>query len=76
MSKMTPWFPPHIKPVRKGVYQITYAKKQSPTYKVMYATWNGSEWSTGSYYLDDFYHKAFDGANQHKFWRGFTKEQT
>jgi hypothetical protein len=76
MSKMTPWFPPHIKPVHEGVYQITYTKKQSAAHAAMYATWNGSEWSIGSYKLDDFYHKAFNGANQHKYWCGFTEEQT
>jgi hypothetical protein len=76
MSKMTDWFPPHIKPVRKGVYQIKYTKKQNPTYNAMYATWDGVRWSVGSYKLSDGYHKKFDMANQKKFWRGFTKEQT
>jgi len=75
MSQMTPWFPPHIKPVRNGVYQIQYTKKQSPEYTAMYATWNGVSWSIGSYKLSDGNHKDFDGANQKKFWRGFTEEQ-
>jgi len=76
MSKMTPWFPPHIKPVRKGVYQIKYTKKQNPAYSAMYATWDGTHWSTGSYNLDDAYHQQFYVANQKKFWRGFTEEQS
>jgi len=73
MSKMTNWFPPHIKPVRKGIYQIKYTKKQNPAYRAMYATWDGTHWSTGSYNLWDEYHKQFY-ANQKKFWRGFTEE--
>jgi hypothetical protein len=76
MSKMTNWFPPRIKPVRKGVYQIQYWKTQSPEYTAMYATWNGVRWSIGSYKLSDGNHNDFDGANQNKFWRGFTEEQS
>ena len=75
MSKMTNWFSPRIKPVRKGVYQIKYWKTQSPESTAMYATWNGVSWSIGSYKLSDGNHKDFYGANQNKFWRGFTEEQ-
>lgn len=75
MSKMTDWFSPRIKPVRKGVYQIQYTKTQSPTYTAMYATWDGRRWSIGSYKLSDGNHKHFAGSNQKKFWRGFTEEQ-
>jgi len=75
MSKMTNWFPPHIKPVRKGVYQIKYTKTEKIAYLSIYATWNGTHWSAGSYNLSDRYHKNFDVANQKKFWRGFTEKQ-
>ena len=72
MSKMTNWFPPHIKPVREGVYEIKYTSKVA--YSGMYATWNGFRWSIGSYNLWDHYHTDFD-SNQNKYWRGFTKDQ-
>jgi hypothetical protein len=77
MSKMTPWFPPHIKPARKGVYQITYTgvgwgESQDP----LYATWNGLRWSSASWKKRDGYHTRFLDAVQNKCWRGFTEKQT
>ena len=71
---MTPWFPPHINPARKGVYEIKYTERGSHE-SYMYATWNGKKWSRPSHKLFDEYHKQFDG-NQNKYWRGLTKEQT
>ena len=74
MSKeMTPWFPPHIKPVRAGVYEVKYVFAKI-TGK-MYATWNGKKWSCFSDYKDDGWHKMFKGAQQNKRWRGFIEEQ-
>ena len=74
MSKMTPWFPPKIKPVRVGVYQIrfnfnTYIKDP------MYATWNGKRWSNFSHREDGHWLNIYSGAEQKKIWRGFTEEQ-
>jgi len=74
MNKMTPWFPPHIKPVHKGVYEIKYTERGLYD-SYMWATWNGSKWSSVSYNLCDEYHKQFD-ANQNKYWRGFKEKQT
>jgi len=74
MKEMTPWFPPHIKPMHKGVYEIKYTGKGSHE-SYMWATWNGNKWSSGSYNLWDEYHKQFD-ANQNKYWRGFKEKQT
>jgi hypothetical protein len=75
MSKMTKWFPPHIKPVREGVYEISFKywpKKDAP----MYAAWNGSRWSVWSHLIkDDLYHARFLYADQGKYWRGFTEKQ-
>ena len=73
MSEMTDWFPPHIKPVHKGVYEITFTSRHN-MYAPMYATWNGEKWSSGSYNLCDKFHQLFN-ANQNKYWRGFTEEQ-
>ena len=73
MNKMTPWFPPHIKPVHKGVYPIKFTAAES--YPFMYATWNGLKWSCSSYKKSDNWHKKFYAADQNKFWCGFTKEQ-
>ena len=73
MDKMTDWFPPHIKPVHIGVYEIKYTSKVAYGSN-MYATWNGEKWSSGSYNLCDKYHQLFN-ANQDKHWRGFTEKQ-
>jgi hypothetical protein len=74
MNEMTPWFPPHIKPVHKGVYEIKYTERGLHE-SYMWATSNGKKWSRGSHELADVFHTQFD-ANQDKYWRGFTKEQT
>jgi hypothetical protein len=74
MTKMTKWFPPHIKPVREGVYEVRFLI-QKITDAPMYATWNGSRWSVWSHFKNDMYHARFLYADQGKYWRGFTKEQ-
>ena len=74
MNKMTPWFPSHIKPVHKGVYQIKYTNKHLHE-SYMLATWDGKKWSRGSYNLWDEHHTNFD-ALQNKYWRGFKEKQT
>ena len=73
MSKMTPWFPPHIKPVHKGVYEVKFTKIAG--FYTGFATWNGKKWSRGSHNLLDDYHRNFD-ALQNKYWRGFKEKQT
>lgn len=74
MSKMTKWFPPHIKPVREGVYEVKFARRKL-TPAPMYATWNGSRWSCWSNGRNDMYHTRFLYAQQGKYWRGFTEKQ-
>jgi hypothetical protein len=76
MNKMTPWFPPHIKPCRTGVYEVFHGYRL-PHSLPCYARWNGLEWSNASYRThDDELHYTIYGAYQNKYWRGFTKEQT
>lgn len=75
MSKqMTPWFPPHIKPVRVGVYPIMFTYSR-PGDMEKYATWNGRKWSNFSYSKTGVWLSEFKGAEQKKLWRGFTEEQ-
>lgn len=40
MSKYSPWFPPEVKPVRKGVYQVKDIDSLFPEYR-WFAFWNG-----------------------------------
>lgn len=67
MTKLTPWFPPHIKPVRVGVYPIKCDAK-------MFAKWDGLRWSAAAFTTtpDQWYFGSF--AAQGKSWRGLTKE--
>jgi hypothetical protein len=44
MSKMTPWFPVHIKPVRRGVYATMY-DTMSGIPRVGYSYWDGDRWA-------------------------------
>ena len=40
MSQLTPWYPPHIKPVRAGVYNASIFKDEE-----MLRYWDGKNWS-------------------------------
>jgi len=75
MSKMTPWFPPHIKPARKGVYEVKFTPKGLYE-SYFYAMWNGKRWSRVATYEEmALFHSNFD-ALQNKYWRGFKEKQT
>lgn len=41
-QKKTPWFPPSIKPVRKGVYETNSENGGSPGFN----WWDGQSWLT------------------------------
>ena len=76
MSKMTKWFPPHVKPARKGVYEVEWHDKASDRWPT-YARWNGNKWSHLSHHkTDGYWHNCYKDAKQNKAWRGFAKEQT
>ena len=75
MSKMTDWFPPHIKPVNVGVYEVKFTPKGKYE-SYMYAAWNGQQWSRVARYEEmGRFHSNF-AADQNKYWRGFTEKQT
>lgn len=67
---MTPWFHPHIKPVRIGEYEVIN--------EGILAWWNGTEWSWW-YFSDDTvaskeFHRKHIGAIEKINWRGLAKE--
>ena len=76
MSKMTKWFPSHIKPVNVGVYETKDLHKLPRTLPT-YARWDGLEWSNSSYltHHDELHYTSY-GASQNKYWRGFKEKQT
>jgi hypothetical protein len=65
--KYTPWFPPEIKPVHVGVYQVFN--------DFTYAYWGGKRWG----YVELSVKQAVASKNtkfasQYKTWRGLTTE--
>lgn len=70
-DKLTPWFPPGIKPVHIGVYQV-----QIRPYAVGYAYWNGKKWTNSSNTVGHayFYKDWTSGAIQKKSWRGLAQK--
>lgn len=65
-KKLTPWFPPEVKPVRVGVYRVAYGR---------YAMWNGSKWGYAHSTIE--YASAYpfyDCAWPDKQWRGLASK--
>ena len=73
-KKMTRWFKPPEKPVRKGVYQIRslYSNK-------IFSYWTGSKWlwsyDTPHAAAHAVAHEKWNTEWQDKSWRGFTEKQ-
>lgn len=63
MAKVTPWFPPEVKPVREGWYEATlypaWVRSGYPKYK-----WNGKCWTFGAIAVKD----------QQRHWRGLASK--
>jgi hypothetical protein len=74
MSKMTDWFPPHIKPVHIGIYEIKFYNLPLSK-RPMYARWNGKKWSNFAYKKHDDSLNDYVSAVQKKHWRGFKEKQ-
>jgi hypothetical protein len=67
--KLTEWYPAHIKPVRKGVYET------SRSGRLGYSYWTGRQWTNQSRYAAyaDRHKTWITGANQKKNWRGLAE---
>jgi hypothetical protein len=65
--KLTPWFPPEIKPAYPGVYQV-----KQPRF-VWYRRWDGEYWFSGGHTPEDAASsKCAITMNAHS-WRGLAK---
>lgn len=63
--RLTETFPPHIKPVRKGVYKIS---------SLLYAYWNGHWWGLQSASVSSaYYRRGMQSGCQSKWWQGRLK---
>jgi len=79
VSKITPWFPSNIKPVRAGVYEVS--TPNSPANKYAYFDKDGWRLCASSV-KDAAKEEGWLGHNWYSsmglpqsMWRGFTKEQ-
>ncbi len=66
--KKTAWFPAHIKPVHKGLYQVRAGVVST------YANWDGEHWclmSPNPYEASKQKHASW---RQDRIWRGIKKE--
>lgn len=73
--KLTPWYPPNIKPVRPGVYEAQWGSSKLWE-DWPYSYWTGEEWAnSGATPEEALRLKNWTlGANQSKKWRGLAKE--
>ena len=70
-DQMTEWFPPEVKPKRKGIYERDYGLY----FGIYYCYWNGKCFSCGGLNMDDaMLWRNDDSLKHHLRWRGL-KEQ-
>lgn len=72
-KKLTPWFPPEVKPVHIGVYETAEPNLDSECFQ----HWNGSFWglcsSSARYAATNGQANGFSGFQQ-TMWRGLAKK--
>ena len=75
-DKLTPWFPPGIKPVHIGVYPVKFRLYPGQREQIGYAYWTGKMWtnSSDSVKFAYIYKDWTEGAVQQKSWRGFAQK--
>lgn len=75
MKKLTPWFLPTKKPVRKGVYETKY-HLYGREFQHGYSYWDGKNWANSSSSIDSAYaiKDWLEGAIQEKNWRGLAEQ--
>ena len=74
--KLTPWFPGHIKPVRKGVYRVVFWSEEYTSH----CYWDGEFWRNSYCNADHkeaiymaFVFKQNKNPKQQMPWRGVAK---
>lgn len=72
--QLTEWYPPHIKPIRRGVYLTMVKPNAVHDRGFWFQYWTGTYWQirsdtiTGSYAL-----KAYRSGYQDVYWKGIEK---
>ena len=63
-QKLTPWFPPAVKPVRRGVYETEFCGVPG------FSRWTGEKWANQAGSPSRALEQHVAGAWQAKGWRG------
>ena len=66
-TELTPFFPPHIKPVRPGVYLVR-------RFWHGYSKWDGYVWGAVFFNIESAANTPFTCPTQNLFWCGLAKE--
>ena len=69
MSKFTPWFPPHVKPIHFGVYRTQLINQCGEKLLTGYSLWNGDYWMDTRSSVNSARVVHAEGT-QNKRWRG------
>lgn len=75
VTKLTEWFPAHVKPAHVGVYEVRFLRCESVSVEG-FSYWDGRKWSETqpSAERGAMYQANFITGVQNKEWRGLAKE--
>lgn len=74
-AKLTPWFPPDVKPVRVGVYEARWTLPAMRVRNIQYQHWNGVTWGAWAQSPTAALRNAIGPSmRQDPEWRGLAKE--
>lgn len=68
---MTPWFDPHIKPAKRGVYEVESVAQIGQTF---WAKWDGEYWSAVKTHHAAARVERIKSHEQNRKWRGLCKK--
>lgn len=73
--KLTPWFPPSVRPVHAGIYETRWANPKRRTSYPLYQHWDGLVWSGWSSNVDMAERNAgLVSVRQEPQWRGLAEQ--
>lgn len=74
MARLTRQFPPHVKPVRPGVYATDMRSSIGHIIEAGYSYWSGTRWHNQMLSIHDAAEAGPEGADQDKYWRGLAEK--
>jgi hypothetical protein len=72
--KLTDWFPPSIKPKRRGIYITRLGLNEAKDSGAFFQYWSGTYWKAKSETIhgaDSM--KRFNSLHQHVYWKGIQR---